>query len=450
MTLPSEPGRDGAERPDAASRRRTPWYLAPFFGRHADLDPAAMRVLLLVSLGMFFENYDVGLVNAALPQIAESLGMSTGATGTTTALIRFGGVATFLLVPFADVVGRRRVFLASLLGMSAGTLATAFTQTPLQFALVQMFTRAFLLTASVIALVILVEEFPTEHRGAGIGLFSLLGGLGYGLSAGLYAAVETLPFGWRSLYALGVAPVLLLPFLRRALRETRRFEDHRAARATAVRGGMREWLRPVLLLVRTHPRRALAVGGAGFFGALGGIAVFQYASYYLRNVLGWPPWAYSLLVFGPGMLGVVGNILGGRGSDRFGRRRVGVVCLALAPLAAVLFYRGPASVPVIFLAFGCYLMFSSAGDIVVRGLAAEVFPTSHRATSSGYLMLVETLGFAGGLLVVGLAAHSLADLPGVVSGVACAIGLAAVCVLFLPETGRRELDTLDGEADEEP
>jgi putative MFS transporter len=427
-----------------AAIRRKPWYIRVFFGRDAELEPDALRVLVLVSLGMFFENYDVGLVNAALAQIALSLDMSTSETGLYMAAIRFGGVGTVVLVPLADWAGRRRIFLVALVGMSLGTLATAFSQTPLQFALVQMLTRAFLLTAAVIAVVILVEEFPAEHRGAGIGLFSLLGGVGYGLAAGLYAAIEHLPFGWRSLYAVGVLPVLLLPFFRRSLRETRRFEAHRAARVR-IGGALGETLRPIALLLRTHPRRVLAIGFAGFFAALGGIVVFQYASYYLQNNLGLPPYSYSLLVVGPGMLGVLGNLIGGRGSDRFGRRRVGIACLALAPAAANVFYQGPASLPILFLAFGFYLMFMSAGDIVIRGLAAEAFPTSHRATSSGYLMLVETLGFSGGLLLVGLGADSLAALPRVVGAVACALALSAACLVFLPETRGRELETLSDE-----
>ena len=35
--------------------------------------------------------------------------------------------------------------------------------------------------------------------------------------------IEVMPFGWRGLYALGIAPVFLLPLLRRGIPETRRF-----------------------------------------------------------------------------------------------------------------------------------------------------------------------------------------------------------------------------------
>jgi hypothetical protein len=102
-----EPAERG-EGADSPARRRNPWYVALFFGREP-LEAGTLQVLGLVSIGLFFENYDIGLVNAA--------------------------------------AGRRRLFLGALLGMSLGTMATAVSQTSLQFAAAQMITRAFLLTA---------------------------------------------------------------------------------------------------------------------------------------------------------------------------------------------------------------------------------------------------------------------------------------------------------------
>ena len=95
------------------------------------------RILLLVAFGMFFENYDIGLTNAALPEIAEELSIEAGDTAFYLSVIRLGGIGAFLLLPFADRLGRRRVFLASLLGMSVGTLASGLSQTAEQFAVAQ-------------------------------------------------------------------------------------------------------------------------------------------------------------------------------------------------------------------------------------------------------------------------------------------------------------------------
>jgi MFS family permease len=360
--------------------------------------------------------------------------------------IRLGGFGTLLVIPLADRVGRRRIFLLSLLAMSLGTCLTAFVQDPLQFAAVQIGTRAFMLASAALAVVILVEEFPAHQRGSAIGLLSLLGGLGYGMGALLYAVIDYLPFGWRFLYAAGALPILLLPFFRRTLEETRRFQRHVAGADRAWIDALRTWLHPFVELTRTHPRRALAVALAGFFGSMGSIVVFQYTSPFVQDVHGWAPGQYSGLVFGAGLIGLFGSVIGGRGSDRFGRRRIGFLGMAIAPLFAALFFNGPviALVP----AWGFYVLCMAAGDVVVRALAAELFPTSHRGTTGGVLIAVQSMGFGTGLLVTAFVADVDAELAGAVSWIAAASVVAALSLLFLPETRQRELEAISGEGGE--
>ena len=393
-----------------------------------------------MGLGLFFENYDIGLVNAALPQIAQGLGMRPDDAGFYAGAIRLGGVGAFFVLPFADRLGRRRVFLASLVGMSVGTFATALSQTPLQFALLGMLARVFLLTASALALVILVEEFPADRRGAAIGCLSVLGGLGFGASAGLYAAVDLLPFGWRALYGVGVLPLVLLPFFRRSLRETTRFERERDARGDGGARALRAWVAPLAALARTHPRRAVAMGGAGLLAAMGGIAAFQFTSFFVQEVHGWRPGHYTLLVFGGGSLGLLGNVLGGRGSDRFGRRLVGAACLAFAPLFIASFYLGPAAT--LALCWGLGVLCTSAGDVVVRTLSAELFPTSHRGSATGWLILVQSLGWALGLFLVGFGPDGWGGIARTIPSISIACAAAGACLLLVPETNRRELERI--------
>ena len=424
-----------ARGPEAA--RPLPAWARPFFGRDARLEPATLRLVLLVSLGLFFENYDIGLVNAALPQIARELAIEARDTGFTLGVIRLGGLASLLMIPFADRLGRRRVFLASLIGMSVGTFATALSQSAVQFAVAQMVTRSFLLTVQVLAIVILVEELPAAHRASGIGLLGVLGGVGFGLAAALYAAIDLVPFGWRSLYAVGLLPLALLPFFRRSLKETARFER------TAPRDGVnpiRAWLEPVVQLARTHPGRVLVVGLAGVFGSSSGIAFFQYTSLFVQEFHGWAPGHYTLLVFGGGLIGVTGNVIGGRGSDRFGRRGIGFLGYALMPLCIGMFMLGPSATLVA--AWGLAVLCGGAADVVVRAVATELFPTSHRAAAGGWLIGVQTVGWSIGLFSVGLLTRDPSDLPLVIAAVSMAGFVAALVLLRVPETRRRELEEI--------
>ena len=317
----------------------------------------------------------------------------------------------------------------------------------MQFMFFQLISRAFMLLGAALSVVILVEEFPADRRGAGLGALSMLGGLGYGLGAILYGFVDSLPYGWRSLYALGVAPILLLPVFRAILRETERFEADAAKRAQREGGRFSLWTEPLKALARRDPRRALVVGIAGLLSAMGGISVYQYASYFVQTPTAGPPAAYSALVVGGGMIGVLGNVVGGRGSDRFGRRRVGAVGLLMAPLCAALFYNGPSFL--LPLAFGLFIFGQSMGDLVIRAISAELFPTSHRGTSSGWLALVQSLGWFFGLSFVGIGTPSGTDVSSLAFAstlVGFASMAAAVCLLTVPETRSLELEALD-EAD---
>jgi MFS family permease len=422
---------------------RNPWLLRPFFGATPVLPTNARHVLRLVALGLFFENYDMGLINAALPQIAADLSIETGDTGFYVGAIRLGGVGTFLLLPLADRLGRKRLFMSAFVGMSVGTLASGLAATPLQFVIAQIVSRCFMLMASALALVIVVEEFPAEHRGAGLGLLTILGGLGYGMCALLYSMVATLPFGWRGLYSIGVLALLLVPWLGRALPETRRFTEHQAKKAEGVGGGLRAWSNPIEGLVRKSPRRLIAVAGTALFSSVGGIGFYQYTSYFVQEVHGWSPAGYSGLVILGGAIGVLGNIVGGRGSDRFGRRRVGAAGFAMAPLFAFLFYFGPTWSLVG--SWGLFVFCSSAGDVVLRALSAELFPTAQRSTSTGWLTLVQTLGWTSGLVIVGLSTSSIGDLGPTVSFISLALIGASVALFLVPETRGRDLESLSEE-----
>lgn len=421
---------------------RNPRILSPFFGPTPVLPPQAMRTLLLVSLGLLAENYDVNLVNAALPQIASELRMEIADTGLYLSAIRLGGIAAFLLIPFADRLGRRRTFLVCLAGMSLATFATAFVATPLQFALCQIVSRAFLLAVATLAVVILAEELPAGQRGGGIALLGIFGGVGFGAGALLYAFVDWLPFGWRALYAVGVLPVFALPFLRRFLKETQRFEQARGAASGPVHAVREHWVAPVAALARNSPRRAAAVGLAGALAALAGISFHQYTSWLVREVHGWTPAQYSLLVLGGGLIGVLGTVVGGRGSDRFGRRRVGFTAWLSMPAFVALFCLGPPETLVV--SWGLAVFCRSASEIVLRAVSTELFPTLYRATAGGWLVLVQTVGWSVGLLLSGFFADSDAELPGVIAGLSVAsVGAALVLVMFVPETRGHEFDELD-------
>ena len=420
---------------------KRPWWLRPFPGKLPALEQRQLTLLGFVALALFFESYDLSMSTSALKHIVEDLEIPQHELPGMLALIRLGAIPAFLLAPFADRFGRRRIFLACVLAGSATTLATALVQTPAQFVLTQMVTRTALILGSITAIVIVAEEFPADSRGWALGMLGALSACGHGLGALLFAAIQHLPYGWRSLYALGFLPLLFWPQFREGVVETERFRRHAATRRS--RGALSDWIEPLVALARAHPGRTAAMAAVAALLGIGEVSTFQFSSLYAQKAHGWSPGMYSGMVLGAGGVGIVGNIVAGRLGDRIGRRRVGALFLTVLPVFAILFYNGPSwALPI---GFAGFVFCATAGGVIVRAFSTELFPTSHRGTSAGWGQLLQTLGWAIGLTLAGLGPDGVHDLAFRTSMLACVTVLGAGVLLTLPETHRRELETLSHE-----
>ncbi|UCE84837.1 MAG: MFS transporter [Deltaproteobacteria bacterium] len=421
---------------------RNPWWIPPFLGSvPADVRPQHLSLLGAIALALVFEEYDLAMLTAALPYIAADLSMAEIDFGLYLGVIRLGALPALFFIPFADRIGRRRVFLAALVITALTTFLTGFSQTAEQFVALQMFTRTFFVTGSAVAFVVITEEFPAGNRGWGIGMLGALGACGHGLAMLLYSVSEYLPYGWRALYFIGVIPIFFLPMFRRRIHETERFTRHDADRAgSASETAIQRWAGPLVELARTHPARAVGIAAVGFLPSVGLISAFQFTGYFTQAIHGWSRAEYAAMVFLAGAIGIIGNVAAGHLGDRFGRRRVGFLLLGTFPLWVTVFYNGPGwSLPFMWIG----LVFSSSGGrVILRALAAELFPTSQRASSSGLFAILDTLGAALGLFILYFGSVEPGDFIGMTSALAFAVFAGAALLVFFPETRRRELEAI--------
>lgn len=425
--------------PDPDVRRGNPWWIPLPLGRMPELPPHQVRMLGVIALAMLFENYDQAMLTAALKQIAETFGVQESDVGGLLGWVHAGAIPAFLVIPFSDRIGRRRLFLISMVALGLATCAAAFAQTVEQFIAVQMISRVFMVTTSATAFVIVTEEFPAEHRGWGIGVLGALGSMGYGLSLALFAGIDLLPYGWRALYLVGLAPLALLPMFRREVKETRRF---RASKATGDGASLAAgYWKPLAVLARDYPIRAAGVGLVGAAGAAGHTAAFQFSAYFVQVEHGWAPGQYTLMAVVAGLVGIVGHPFAGRLADRRGRRSVGFTLFAVYPLLVYAFYHGPGwSLPLLWIP----LIFAlTGGGTIQRALAAELFPTRSRGTASGWMLMCEAAGRSGGLFLVAWGTPAGASNTVMICVVSLSCLLAGAVILLLPETGRRELEAIN-------
>jgi MFS family permease len=400
-----------------------------------------------VSFALFFEQYDLSLLNNALKYISADLGVAETQLGFFQAWIRLGSLPAFALIPLADRVGRRRLFLVSVVGMSVGTLITAFSRDALQFVVAQMLMRTFILTASAVSTVIVIEEFPAHARGWGIGMLAAIAAVGHGAGAGMFGAIELLPFGWRGLYALGVLPLLLLPMFARGIGETERFRrEQQSKEALWTRSIVVEWAAPLRAWLRSRPQRALGMAGVVAASALAHAVVINFTGYFVLEYRGWQPAQLAAMVIGGGAFGLVGNVVAGRLADKFGRRSVGVLFLCGFPVTAWIFFHAPSwlLVPVWTLLVFAYM----GGNVILRALSSELFPTSQRGTSTGVLVLIETAAAAAGFWILGSLQQRAGDLDVWIPLLSCSALAGGLLLLLLPETGRRELEEISADASE--
>ena len=324
-------------------------------------------------------------LSALMPLIIEKLGISLTLAGLLTSVrSSIGSFAQWPLGLAADRFGARAFALF-------GPLLTAFSMCflalmPSYWGVVILLVLAGLGTAALHpAGASLVPE--GSGRGLRMALFSMGGTLGVALGPILVTQVV-------SRFGISAVPVLLVPAILTF------FVLYR----TIPRGGKSS--NPKGLFLHRHPQRAkiLRLWGMGMFRDVVGTAVSGFlAVLWVRRGAPLTVAGLSLTVYS--LAGAVGDLVGGRLSDRFGRKEVlaGAMFFALPSLYLFLFTDG--SVSFVFLALFGLALAASVPVTLVYG--QELVPESRGAVSGLLLGLVWGVG---SLLVTAVGA--LADRVG--------------------------------------
>jgi putative MFS transporter len=397
---------------------------------------SVLAATCLSSLGSF---YTMAVTSFALPQIQRGLSIPEDEVASLFALLRFGTLFSLVLAVSADRVGRRRLLIVSVAGCALCNLATAFAQSGLALAWLQLGARLFMGGQILLAGVVVSEELSAENRGWGLGLLAAVSGLGGALTLLVYAFVDSLPYGWRSLFAVGSFGLLYVPWLWRSLQETRRFSDHRG-QEDGPSPGRAPW-QPLRDIFRLHGWRLAAL-----VGVVGPVTVILepgsvFVSKHLQDDLGYSPAEVGLLVAACGIATPLGNMLSGSISDRFGRRPVTIFISLLLSVAVALFYNGTGMVA---LAAGLALLFLSIGGLMVlhTALATELFPTALRSTAAGLREAVGTVGASLGLWILSLLFGATGSHALSITWILLLTPISPLILLFIPETARRELEEI--------
>lgn len=398
-----------------------------------------MRLIGLVGIATLLGAYDLNIFGLAAKQVLAEFGKPETATGTTIAFMRLGVFGALVLCLMADVIGRRKLLLFTILGMALSTLATAFAPTYESFLAAQIMVRVFGYTEDMLCIVVIAEEFEERSRGWAISTLGALSALGGGVAVIVFTMVAFLPYEWRAIYFIGAVPLLLLAWMRRGLPETQRFAEMQASRTK--RRSASESLRPLVNLFAMFPRRIALVIAMVIPFAAGSASTLALMPTFLQNYHAFTPGAVGAAILGTGIVGMVLAMWVGRHSDRIGRRPIAAIWLAITIAAFAVMYT-TSSTPLLVAAilFGVFGLI--AVGIQIEAIGAELFPTESRATAAAIRFIFQILAGGLGLFLHGAVLAPAYGFAEAVLLLMIPMPLALIPLFFIPETAGRTLEDI--------
>jgi MFS family permease len=399
-----------------------------------ETSPSERHTLLAACFGYGLDGFDFMIYSFIMPTLLALWHMSKAQEGyiAAGALITsaVGGWAAGVL---ADRYGRVRVLQWTVAWFAVFTALSGFTNSYEAL----FFTRALQGFGFggewAVGSILIAETIAARHRGKAAGLVQSSWAIGWAAAAlsfgGLYALLPP-ELAWRVLFWLGLAPALLIVYVRRRVQESPLYASLREHRGGAH----------FLDIFAPPLRRTTVLASLLCTGMLGGYyAVNLWLPLYLsseRHLSVGGTSRYSLILIAGSFAGYLTSAWL---SDALGRRRcfmlfgVGAAVLVLAYTGVTV---GDAPMMVLGFALGFFQsgIFSGMGAYL-----AELYPSAVRGSGQGFSYSAGRA--AGGLFpaIIGAASEhaSLAACIGVTT--AAAYGLVIVAAWILPETRGRVL-----------
>lgn len=382
-----------------------------------------LPLLVLMTLIMLVDGYDVFMIGKIAPAMAADLGEPIANLTLVFVLQQMGlAVGSFLVGPLSDRHGRRTLLILCTLVFGVLTLAPVWASSLTEVAIYRGAAGLFLAGVIPNAAAMLTETAPPRWRASFVSI-AFTGFTAGGAGGALMAMWLLDRYGWEiGFWIGGLVPLMLAPIFALSTDEPLQFRVRRNPADPHIRRALLR-MEPDLDLARIErfrlgedkPSSGKGSGGdvraifsegrtpitlllwLAYFIALGLIAFLGawMASFFLEMAhVPLSRWAaYSLLSFVGGLAGTttVGFLM-----DRLGRVRV-LVALFLVDAAALLLMGtvpfGGAAFIVVTLVWG-YCQAGGQGGL--NAICAQVYPTSVRASGVGWAF---GMGRVGGIVM---------------------------------------------------
>jgi MFS family permease len=293
------------------------------------------------------------------------------------------------------------------------------------------------------AAVLVGEVITAAHRGKKVGAMQSGWAVGWGIAAGVSTLLLTVfpeEFAWRPMFWVGLAPAVLVFFVRRFVDEPRVFAEARKNQEAAGETASFLDIFKSDMLPTTILACMLSIGVQG-----GYYAITFWLPKFLREERHFTvltSWGYlAVIIIGS----FIGYLVSAWLNDRIGRRR-NFILFAVFSVAIVIAYTLIQVDNAVMLLLGFPLGFLASGIFSGMGpVLTELYPTELRGSGQGFAYNFGRAVAALNVWFVGLFTDTLQVPLGQSIGVLALIayGLVVIAALLLPETRGRVLTTKD-------
>ena len=433
------------------------------------------KVLGCCAVAGMLETMDLYIIAFVLADITGPWGLSYGTSATILLSSGVGAIFGSLTWGYiADMIGRKKAFLATILTCSLASIVLAFTPSGDWVFLAVMRTILGFGAGGFFLFVMLVQEFaPAANRGfvSGVVSTAAAGGLVLGAIAGSFL----MPIiGWRGMFAIGTLPAVagivtffVMPESPRWALSRGLIEQGRQSLRWAL--GPNAAIEPIVQAYSTVTKqpgwgevftlpRSLIVGTVvnycvvtGFYGSV------LWAPTLISQILGVPGHEASRVMLGISLCGLLSRFTMGILADKFGRRRCGAfaacgaaICLLVASLVG---HGDILAREHFWIPFGLALILADSSFAVLALYTSELWPSRLRGRGSGVSYGVGSIGKIMGPLglavVVGSSnmikpAATVDSLPTAFSYLAAMFLIAGFFYLFVArETKGKSFEEID-------
>lgn len=391
------------------------------------------KLLGVAGVGWMFDAMDVGILSFVIAALAVDWNLSSQEMGWIGSVNSIGmAVGALLFGILADKVGRKQIFMWTLVLFSVASGLSALTTTLAAFLILRFFVGMGLGGELPVASTLVSESVPAKERGRVVVLLESFWAGGWLLGA-IISYFVIPDYGWRIALVLTAIPAFYALYIRMKLPDSPQF----AAKATAKKRSVFENMRD--LLAKPYRKQTLVLWVLWF------AVVFSYYGMFL-----WLPsvmtgkgfdlitsFKYVLIMT---LAQLPGYFTAAWFIEKFGRKFVLVTYLIGTAASAYVF--GNAETVVMLVGAGMALSFFNLGAWgALYAYTPEQYPTVNRGTGAGTAAAIGRIGGIFGPLLVGSMLTKGYDIS-VIFGVFCvAILIGAAAVLFFgKETKQIELD----------